>query len=50
VTRDGAIIDAARSYAEALLEDDPSLEGHLALTLEIDRRLDEGSQEYLEKT
>jgi len=26
------------------------LEGHLALTLEIDRRLDEGSQEYLEKT
>jgi len=50
VTRDGEVIDAARSYAEALLEGDPSWEGHLALTLEIARRLDEGSQEYLEKT
>jgi ATP-dependent DNA helicase RecG len=50
VTRDGEVIDAARAYAEALLEGDPSLEGHPALTAEIARRLDEGSQEYLEKT
>jgi ATP-dependent DNA helicase RecG len=50
VTRDGEVIDAARAYAEALLEGDPSLESHPALTAEIARRLDEGSQEYLEKT
>jgi ATP-dependent DNA helicase RecG len=50
VTRDGDVIDAARRYAEALVDKDPRLSGYPALRGDITRRLDEGSEEYLEKT
>ena len=50
VTRDGDVIDAARTYAEALVEKDPGLVDYPGLRAEIGRRLDDGSEEYLEKT
>jgi ATP-dependent DNA helicase RecG len=50
VTRDGDVIDAARTYAEALVEKDPELIDYPGLRAEIGRRLDDGAEEYLEKT
>jgi ATP-dependent DNA helicase RecG len=49
VTKDGELIDQARRYATELVEADPLLEGHPDLALDIARRLDEASADYLAK-
>jgi ATP-dependent DNA helicase RecG len=49
VTKDGGLIDQARRYATELVEADPLLEGHPDLALDIARRLDEASADYLAK-
>ena len=49
VTSDGDLIDRAREYAEALLDGDPDLADHPALLATIHARLDESSEDYLEK-
>jgi ATP-dependent DNA helicase RecG len=50
VTRDGELIDAARQYAEGIVAADPDFSLHRGLVAEIARHLDDGSEEYLEKT
>jgi ATP-dependent DNA helicase RecG len=49
VTSDGELIDQAREYAEAILASDPDLSGHPQLLSTIQARLDESSEDYLEK-
>jgi ATP-dependent DNA helicase RecG len=49
VTKDGELIDQARRYATELVEADPLLAGHPDLSLDIARRLDEASADYLAK-
>lgn len=49
VTSDGELIDRAREYAEAILAADPDLSGHPQLLSTIQARLDETSEDYLEK-
>ncbi len=49
VARDGQLIDRAREYAEAILTSDPDLSGHPELLATIQARLDESSEDYLEK-
>lgn len=49
VTSDGDVIDRARDYAEAILASDPDLSGHPDLLAAIESRLDERSEDYLEK-
>ena len=49
VTRDGQLIDRARDYAEAILTSDPDLSEHPELLATIQARLDESSEDYLEK-
>jgi ATP-dependent DNA helicase RecG len=49
VTKDGELIDRARRYATELVSADPLLGGHPDLALDISRRLDEASADYLAK-
>jgi ATP-dependent DNA helicase RecG len=49
VTSDGELIDRAREYAETILASDPDLSGHPELLATIQARLDESSEDYLEK-
>jgi len=49
VTKDGELIDQARSYATRVVEADPRLAGHPDLAVDIARRLDEASADYLAK-
>ena len=49
VTTDGELIDRAREYAERLLAADPDLSEHPDLLASIQARLDESSEDYLEK-
>lgn len=49
VTKDGALIDSARRYAEELIQEDPALAGWPALGAGIARIVDDGSAEYLDK-
>jgi ATP-dependent DNA helicase RecG len=49
VTSDGELIDRAREYAEAIVEGDPDLLAHPHLAEAIAARLDERSEDYLEK-
>jgi ATP-dependent DNA helicase RecG len=49
VTSDGELIDRARDFAEAILASDPDLSGHPELLATIEARLDESSEDYLEK-
>lgn len=49
VTSDGELIDRAREYAESILASDPDLAGHPQLLATIQARLDESSEDYLEK-
>jgi ATP-dependent DNA helicase RecG len=49
VTKDGELIDQARSYATRVVEADPRLAGHPDLAADIARRLDEASADYLAK-
>lgn len=47
VAKDGALITEARAIAERTLAEDPTLAEHPALREALDRRLDEGTREYL---
>jgi ATP-dependent DNA helicase RecG len=49
VAKDGELITEARALAEAVLQDDPTLERHPALRDALDRRLDETSRDFLAK-
>lgn len=49
VTSDGELIDRAREHAEAILASDPDLSGHPELLATLQARLDESSEDYLEK-
>ena len=49
VTKDAELIDRAREYAETVLATDPELEGHPDLLATLQARLDERSEDYLEK-
>ncbi|QNE47436.1 ATP-dependent DNA helicase RecG [Glaciihabitans sp. INWT7] len=49
VAKDGVLITEARAIAQAVLADDPSLSGHPALRLALERRLDEASRDFLAK-
>lgn len=47
---DGDIIEKAKEQASKLIEEDPDLNAHVPLAMEIVQRLDEESQEYLQKS
>jgi ATP-dependent DNA helicase RecG len=49
VTQDGELIEKARGYATEIVGDDPALTKHPDLALDIARRLDEASADYLAK-
>ena len=49
VTQDGALIDQARAYAEALVGADPELASHPELAADIRRRLNDSEAQYLDK-
>ncbi|CAN5252348.1 ATP-dependent DNA helicase RecG [soil metagenome] len=49
VAKDGVLITEARAIAQAVLAEDPSLSGHPALRLALERRLDEASRDFLAK-
>jgi ATP-dependent DNA helicase RecG len=49
VTSDGELIDRAREHAEVILTSDPDLSGHPELLATLQARLDESSEDYLEK-
>jgi len=49
VTQDGALIDQARAYAEALVAADPELASHPELAADIRRRLNDSEAQYLDK-
>jgi ATP-dependent DNA helicase RecG len=49
VTSDGELIDRAREYAEAILASNPDLSSHPELLAALQARLDESSEDYLEK-
>ncbi len=49
MTSDGELIDRAREHAEAILASDPDLSGHPELLAALQARLDESSEDYLEK-
>ncbi|MFM9918774.1 ATP-dependent DNA helicase RecG [Lacisediminihabitans sp. H27-G8] len=49
VAKDGVLITEARAIAQAVLAEDPSLGGHPALRLALERRLDEASRDFLAK-
>jgi len=49
VTSDGELIDRAREHAEVILTSDPDLSGHPELLAALQARLDESSEDYLEK-
>ena len=49
VTSDGELIDRAREHAEVILTSYPDLSGHPELLAALQARLDESSEDYLEK-
>jgi ATP-dependent DNA helicase RecG len=49
VTKDGELIDTARSYAEELVAADLEFGDHQELAADIRRRLDDSAAEYLDK-
>jgi ATP-dependent DNA helicase RecG len=49
VAKDGELITEARALADAVLQDDPTLERHPALRDALARRLDETSRDFLAK-
>lgn len=49
VVRDGEVIAEARAEAAAILDEDPTLEGHPALAAALRRRLDDEASGYLSK-
>ncbi len=50
VVRDSAIIEHARSLAQSVLDEDPTLAGHGFLREAIDSRLDDETREFLGKS
>jgi ATP-dependent DNA helicase RecG len=49
VTHDGELIDRARRYAEELVERDPEFEQHPEISRAIASRMQESTEDYLEK-
>jgi ATP-dependent DNA helicase RecG len=49
VAKDGVLITEARAIAKGVLAEDPSLGGHPALRMALERRLDEASRDFLAK-
>jgi ATP-dependent DNA helicase RecG len=49
VAKDGVLITEARAIALGVLAEDPSLRGHPALRMALERRLDEVSRDFLAK-
>jgi len=49
VAKDGALITAAREFAQGILSADPTLELHIDLRAALERRLDETSRDFMAK-